>query len=104
MDRLQELMERFPRTPRSIVLKADVLREGLRDTPDLRRIGQWALSSASIVFNTPEEGDGDGTPAGDGPRLPDRLNLFCWYCYSMSICRDYPRLAKPVEKAAGMDS
>lgn len=68
MDRLQELMEQFPQTPRSIVIKADVLREGLRDTPDLRRVGRWALSSASIVFNAPEEGEGDG--AKDGSRLP----------------------------------
>lgn len=70
MDRLQELIEQFPQTPRSIVIKAEVLREGLRDTPDLRRIGRWALSSASLVFNAPEEGDRDLSPADGAPRLP----------------------------------
>lgn len=41
--RLQDLMDQFPEVPRSIVLKTDVLREGIRFTPEILEIGKWAL-------------------------------------------------------------
>ena len=43
MERLEELREKFPEVPRSIVIKTDVLREGVRFTPDILEIGKWAL-------------------------------------------------------------
>lgn len=41
--RLRELADAFPEVPRSIVTKIDVLREGIRFTPDILEIGRWAL-------------------------------------------------------------
>jgi hypothetical protein len=39
-ERLAALCEAFPAVPRSIVIKADVLREGTRYTPDLEEAGR----------------------------------------------------------------
>jgi hypothetical protein len=41
-ERIQELSEKFPQVPRSIILKNDVLREGTRYTDDLREAGSYA--------------------------------------------------------------
>jgi hypothetical protein len=49
-ERLAELQARFPRIPGSIVLKADVLREGVRYTPELTKIGKWALPQIHFIF------------------------------------------------------
>jgi hypothetical protein len=49
-ERLEELREQFREIPRSIVLKADVLREGVRYTPELSRIGKWALPQIHFIF------------------------------------------------------
>lgn len=49
-ERLEELQEQFPVIPRSIVLKADVLREGVRYTDELTRIGKWALPQIHFIF------------------------------------------------------
>jgi hypothetical protein len=46
---LSELKQRFPETPESIILKADVLREGLRFTSDLAEIGKWAMPSQAFL-------------------------------------------------------
>ena len=46
---LSELKQRFPETPDSIIVKADVLREGLRFTRDLAEIGKWALPSQAFL-------------------------------------------------------
>lgn len=54
-ERLEELHERFPTIPRSIVLKADVLREGVRYTPELTRIGKWALPQIHFIFEWDHE-------------------------------------------------
>ncbi len=43
MDQLAELSQKFPDVPRSILIKTDVLREGVRFTPDILEIGKWAL-------------------------------------------------------------
>jgi len=48
--RLQELMERFPETSRRTILKTDVLREGIRYTPVLREIAEWAVPETLYVF------------------------------------------------------
>ncbi len=49
-DRLAELQGRFPEIPRSIIIKADVLREGVRYTPELTMIGKWALPQIHFIF------------------------------------------------------
>ncbi|MFQ5665560.1 MAG: radical SAM protein [Candidatus Binatia bacterium] len=49
-ERLEELQQRLPDIPHSIVLKADVLREGVRYTPELTRIGKWALPQIHFIF------------------------------------------------------
>ena len=42
LERIEELSEKFPQVPRSIILKNDVLREGTRYTDDLREAGAYA--------------------------------------------------------------
>jgi hypothetical protein len=46
---LQEQKQNFPETPDSIILKADVLREGIRYTKDLGDAGQWAMPSGAFL-------------------------------------------------------
>ena len=41
-DRIEELSEKFPQVPRSIILKNDVLRHGTRYTDELREAGTYA--------------------------------------------------------------
>lgn len=47
--RLQKQKQDFPETPDSIILKADVLREGVRYTQDLGEAGQWAMPSGAFL-------------------------------------------------------
>ncbi len=53
--RLAALEDRFPEMPRSIVLKADVLREGVRFTPELAQLGRWALPQIHFIFEWDHE-------------------------------------------------
>lgn len=48
--RLQELAEAFPGVPPSVVLKIDVLREGVRFNPHLLDVGRWALPQTHYRF------------------------------------------------------
>jgi hypothetical protein len=43
MDRLEELSQKFPDVPRSIIIKTDVLREGIQFNDAILEIGRWAL-------------------------------------------------------------
>jgi hypothetical protein len=43
MKRIEELCAKFPEIPRAVVIKTDVLREGLRFTPVALEIGKWAV-------------------------------------------------------------
>ncbi|MEE8307137.1 MAG: radical SAM protein [Gammaproteobacteria bacterium] len=47
--RLSDLKQRYPETPDSIILKADMLREGIRYTEALAEIGQWAIPSGTFL-------------------------------------------------------
>src|SRR3972149_4854732 len=49
-ERIAELQQQFSAIPRSIVLKADVLTEGVRYTPALTTIGKWALPQIHFIF------------------------------------------------------
>ncbi len=49
-ERIAALGEAFPTIPRSIVVKADVLREGLRHTPDLEEAGASSFPH-SLIWN-----------------------------------------------------
>jgi len=46
---LQEQKQKFSETPDSIILKADVLREGIRYTRDLGKAAQWAIPSSAFL-------------------------------------------------------
>lgn len=46
---LNERKQQFPETPDSIILKADVLREGVRYTADLAEAGKWAMPSSAFL-------------------------------------------------------
>lgn len=43
MKRVEELCEKFPEVPRPIVIKMDLLREGVKFTPLAMEIGKWAI-------------------------------------------------------------
>ncbi len=49
-ERIQELMEAFPAMPRSIVLKTDAVREGMRHTPVMDQLGTWAIPDTHAIF------------------------------------------------------
>lgn len=60
--RFHELRERFPETPESIVIKADAILEGIKFTPAMSRITEWAMGipfmkeeggSSSLAFHPP---------------------------------------------------
>lgn len=48
-EHLQSLKQRFPETPDAIVLKSDVLRDGICFTEDLAEIGKWAIPSGAFL-------------------------------------------------------
>ncbi len=48
--RLRELTEAFPETGWRTILRTDVLREGIRFTPILREIAEWAVPETLYVF------------------------------------------------------
>lgn len=47
--RLSDLKQHYPETPDSIILKADMLREGIRYTKALAEIGQWTIPSGTFL-------------------------------------------------------
>lgn len=55
MGRLEELSKKFPEIPRSIIIKSDVLREGIKFTPILNKIGRWALPQSHAVYEFDHE-------------------------------------------------
>ncbi len=59
---LRKQKQNFPETPDSIILKADVLREGVRYTKDLGEAGQWAMPSGAFLSreDVPESEESGG--------------------------------------------
>ena len=106
---LSELKNSFPETPDSIILKADVLREGLRYTKELSEIGQWAIPGSAFLSRetTPaEEAPDDGTIAipnqmvlADDTRINTELDHSSPYMIrktgenAYAICRDDQAIA-----------
>ncbi len=76
MSRIDELQARFPDTPRSIILKIDLLREGIRFTPALNEIGRWAIPHF-LQWNPEHDFDVDarGGPPEDWLLTPWNLRL-----------------------------
>ena len=63
-ERIDSLCETYPAIPRSIVIKADVLREGTRHTKDLEEAGSASFPH-SLIWNpahrwNPQEGPEEG--------------------------------------------
>lgn len=69
---LSRLQDEFPDTPPSIVLKADVLRAGVRFTPELAEAGAWAIPSSAFLSR---EDVPDGGPGGGMVSVPSQLLL-----------------------------
>ena len=67
------LCEQFPAVPRSIVLKTDVLCEGIRYTPDLEEAGQSSIPSF-LLWNPKH---------ADNPRAVDRQMLMIPWKFSL---------------------
>jgi len=55
MNHLEELLNKVPDIPRSIVLKADLLRKGIKHTPILKEIGTWSRPQTHGVFELDHE-------------------------------------------------
>lgn len=51
MNRIEELVEKFPQIPRTLILKLDIMREGLKSSVDLKRVASWALPDGTIPYN-----------------------------------------------------
>ena len=68
-ERIASLTETFPELPTSILLKTDVIRQGVRFTPVLPRIARWALPQTHLIFEWDHEdrhGPTDVTEGWDG--------------------------------------
>ena len=48
---IDKLSSQFPEVPRSILIKADVVAKGIKYTPELSRIGEWALPQDHRLFD-----------------------------------------------------
>ncbi|RJP25581.1 MAG: hypothetical protein C4520_02220 [Candidatus Abyssobacteria bacterium SURF_5] len=77
---LQRLKDRFAETPDSIILKADVLREGLRFTADLAEVALWAIPTNAFLSREDipaDEAANEVLAAPNQLTLPDgtRVNL-----------------------------
>ena len=53
--RLEELHDKFPEIHKSIIIKADVLREGVRPSSLFREVAKWAASDSDISFEWSHE-------------------------------------------------
>ncbi|MBI2855032.1 MAG: hypothetical protein HYX87_08980, partial [Chloroflexi bacterium] len=54
-ERIQQLMEEFPEIDRTLIVKADVLREGIKPNADSRMIGRWSLPNTKWYFSYDKE-------------------------------------------------
>jgi hypothetical protein len=54
-ERIASLHETFPGLPTSILLKTDVVRQGVRFTPAMERIARWALPQTHLIFEWDHE-------------------------------------------------
>lgn len=82
MNRWERLLQKYPEIPRSIVLKEDVLRAGIRYTSLLSEVGQWALPPTYFIFkfdhedlHTPEQTGKDWTYAPCEACFPDGITV-----------------------------
>lgn len=65
-ERIAELEEKFPKLPRSAIVKADVFREGVAWGPELNQIGQWALPHTHMIFDWDHDHRGAREDAAEG--------------------------------------
>ena len=55
MKRLEELISKFPEIPRTIVIKVDLLKRGLKYTPILREVAEWAAPATYSIYDLDHE-------------------------------------------------
>lgn len=94
MERLEELRAKFPMIPKSIILKTDLLREGIRYTPVMRDIGRWtAPDGTSHGFQWDHQEDpltaGDSSFEGWLP-TPENLKFRDGTTTKIEIDKDSP--------------
>lgn len=73
-DRISALAERFPQVPRSILLKCDVLREGIRYTPDLETAGELTFPH-SLIWNPRHSWNPRRAGSGSLITIPWKIDL-----------------------------
>ncbi len=71
-DRLKNLKGLFPETPDTIILKADVLREGISFSPEMAEAGSWSLPGAAFLSR---EAIPDRESYGADARVPNQMIL-----------------------------
>lgn len=54
--RIQELEEAFPQTPKTLILKIETLREGIKRTRDLDYVGLWANPDGLMPYDLGKDG------------------------------------------------
>ena len=74
-ERIASLIETFPELPTSIVVKTDVIRQGVRFTPELPRIARWALPQTHLIFEWDHEDRHGPTDVTEG-----------WTTYPQTFC------------------
>ena len=74
-ERIAQLTESFPEVPSSIVLKTDVIRHGVRFSPDLIRIARWALPQTHLIFEWDHEDRHGSSDVREG-----------WTTYPQTFC------------------
>ena len=74
-ERIASLHETFPGLPTSILLKTDVVRQGVRFTPAMERIARWALPQTHLIFEWDHEDIHGPTDVTEG-----------WTTYPQTFC------------------
>lgn len=71
-DRLTDLKDSFPETPDTIVLKTDVLREGISFSPEMAEAGSWSIPGSAFLSR---EGIPNRESYGPDARVPNQMIL-----------------------------
>ena len=76
MKRLRELYDKYSDTPKSIIIKAECIREGMRSTPALGDIAKWAMHDPHWLFDWDHDDlHEEGAGGAMGEFVPDVFQL-----------------------------
>ncbi len=88
---IDALSARHPGIPRSIVIKTDVVREGVAWSPSLAKLGKWAIPHVYHIYEWDEEEfHGDGVRSKGWIELPTRFAFGDGTCSLLRLDNDAP--------------